>query len=130
MDGRLISGDTLFLAGCGLDRATSPQPSAGMFRSLRLLASLPDDTRVFPGHRYSADLDVTLGAVKAVNATLQPSTESEWLARFVVPAYEFAWTRPGDQRIVFSYRGQFVGSRGPVVQTPYPGPRGGVRKRT
>jgi len=48
--GMLFSGDTLFAAGCGrLLEGTSGQ----MFQSLKRLASLPDDTRIFCTHEYT-----------------------------------------------------------------------------
>src|SRR3954469_15490189 len=52
VDGMLVSGDTLFLDGCG--RTDLPgSDAAEMYESLQKLASLPDDVAVFPGHRYS-----------------------------------------------------------------------------
>jgi glyoxylase-like metal-dependent hydrolase (beta-lactamase superfamily II) len=81
VDRRLVSGDTLFLAGCGRTDLPDSDPQA-MYRSLRRLAVLPDDTIVCPGHRYSADSDASLGAVKALNFSLKPATEADWLAMF------------------------------------------------
>src|SRR5688500_18031630 len=52
VDGMLVSGDTLFLEGCGRTDFPGSSPAA-MFDSLQKLASLPDDTVVYPGHRYS-----------------------------------------------------------------------------
>lgn len=48
--GAVFTGDTLFLRGCGrLFEGTAEQ----MWESLRLLASLPDSTRVYCGHEYT-----------------------------------------------------------------------------
>ena len=48
-DGFLFSGDTLFSQGCG--RIDLPGGSREeMEKSLKRLASLPDETQVFPGH--------------------------------------------------------------------------------
>lgn len=46
----VFTGDTLFNAGCGRLFEGTP---AQMFDSLRRLAALPSDTRVFPGHEYT-----------------------------------------------------------------------------
>jgi hydroxyacylglutathione hydrolase len=52
VDGMLVAGDTLFLQGCG--RTDLPGANAGdMYESLQKLAGLPDQTVVYPGHRYS-----------------------------------------------------------------------------
>jgi glyoxylase-like metal-dependent hydrolase (beta-lactamase superfamily II) len=81
----LISGDTLFLEGCG--RTDLPGSDAeAMYESLRRLASLPDDTVVYPGHRYSVPSLATLGAVKEINAVFKPATKEAWLRIFGRPA--------------------------------------------
>ena len=68
----LVAGDTLFLEGCGRTDLPGSDPRA-MQESLRLLASLPDEVAVFPGHRYSAPSSATLGFVKEMNPFLQAS---------------------------------------------------------
>ncbi|GAB1196893.1 hypothetical protein APSETT444_006172 [Aspergillus pseudonomiae] len=47
----VFTGDTLFIAGCGrFFEGTAPE----MHKALNeTLASLPDDTKVFPGHEYT-----------------------------------------------------------------------------
>ncbi len=52
VDGRLVAGDTLFLEGCGRTDLPGSNP-ADMAQSLRRLAEVPDETILFPGHRYS-----------------------------------------------------------------------------
>jgi glyoxylase-like metal-dependent hydrolase (beta-lactamase superfamily II) len=77
----LISGDTLFLEGCG--RTDLPgSDSEAMYHSLRRLSELPDGTAVFPGHRYSAPSSATMEAVREMNMVLKPTTEAQWLAMF------------------------------------------------
>jgi glyoxylase-like metal-dependent hydrolase (beta-lactamase superfamily II) len=81
VDGCLIAGDTLFLEGCG--RTDLPGSDAGaMFDSLSRLASLPDDTVVYPGHRYSPASMATMQAVKEINYVLAPTTREQWLTMF------------------------------------------------
>ena len=81
VDGRLVSGDTLFLDGCG--RTDLPGSNPGdMYHSLRKLSSLPDDTVIFPGHRYSVESNAALGRVRMTNAIFKPKTKEAWLGWF------------------------------------------------
>lgn len=77
----LVSGDTLFLEGCGRTDLPGSDPEA-MYHSLRRLAELPDGTAVYPGHRYSAPSSATMEAVREINMVLRPATEAQWLATF------------------------------------------------
>jgi len=64
--GKLVSGDTLFLDGCG--RTDLPgSDHAKMIESLNRLAKVDDDVVLYPGHRYSAASSATMGAVKHSN---------------------------------------------------------------
>lgn len=47
----VFTGDTLFAAGCGRLFEGTP---AEMFESLQTICSLPDDTRLYFGHEYTA----------------------------------------------------------------------------
>jgi hydroxyacylglutathione hydrolase len=81
VDGMLVSGDTLFLEGCG--RTDLPGSDSGaMYESLQRLAGLPDDTAIFPGHRYSPQSAATLSIVKETNYVFKPPTKQAWLAAF------------------------------------------------
>jgi glyoxylase-like metal-dependent hydrolase (beta-lactamase superfamily II) len=81
VDGLLVSGDTLFLDGCG--RTDLPGSDAeAMFDSLQRLAGLPDDVVVYPGHRYSVASTGTLEAIKATNYVFKPKTREQWLTMF------------------------------------------------
>jgi glyoxylase-like metal-dependent hydrolase (beta-lactamase superfamily II) len=79
--GRLVSGDTLFLDGCGRTDLPGSDVEA-MYDSLQTLASMPDDTIVFPGHRYSAPSSAMLSAIRETNYVFLPPTREEWLRRF------------------------------------------------
>jgi glyoxylase-like metal-dependent hydrolase (beta-lactamase superfamily II) len=81
VDGMLVAGDTLFLEGCGRTDLPGSDPDA-MYESLQRLASLPDDTVVYPGHRYSVPSTATLAAVKEINMVFKPPTKEAWLAVF------------------------------------------------
>lgn len=66
VDGRLVAGDTLFLEGCG--RTDLPGSNAAqMLQSLQRLAEVPDDTILYPGHRYSAASSASMETVKQIN---------------------------------------------------------------
>lgn len=81
VDGRLVSGDTLFLEGCG--RTDFPGSDAGaMYDSLTRLASLPADTIVYPGHRYSMASSATMDAITEMNFVYRPKTKEQWLMMF------------------------------------------------
>lgn len=78
---RLVSGDTVFLDGCGrTDLPGSDAPS--MFHSLRKIAALPQSTTIFPGHFYSSDESEELASVMRHNFVFGPQSENEWLGMF------------------------------------------------
>jgi hydroxyacylglutathione hydrolase len=81
VDGMLVSGDTLFLDGCGRTDLPGSDPDA-MYDSLRSLAALPDDTAVFPGHRYSEPSAASMEVVRASNVALRPLTREQWRTMF------------------------------------------------
>jgi hydroxyacylglutathione hydrolase len=77
--GRLVSGDTLFLGSCGRVDLPGSDPEA-MYRSLNeTLKKLPDDTRVYPGHLYSAEASDTLGNEKRTNPFLRVASVEQFL---------------------------------------------------
>jgi len=82
VEGRLVSGDTLFVSGCGRTDLPGSDPRE-MYVSLHeRLAGLPDDTIVYPGHFYSPEPFATLGELRARNAVLAERPLDEWLAYF------------------------------------------------
>jgi glyoxylase-like metal-dependent hydrolase (beta-lactamase superfamily II) len=81
VDGMLVSGDTLFLEGCG--RTDLPgSDSEAMYQSLQRLAALPDSTVVYPGHRYSVPSIASMAAVKEINMVYKPATKQAWMSVF------------------------------------------------
>ena len=50
--GDVFTGDTLFVGGCGRLLTRSPEM---MWASLKVLAALPELSRVFPGHDYTLE---------------------------------------------------------------------------
>ena len=73
----LVSGDTLFVDGCG--RVDLPgSNSEDMFHSLQKLATLPDDTLLLPGHNYSAVPHATMGKTKQSNTYMRIGDLETW----------------------------------------------------
>lgn len=73
----LVSGDTLFINGCGRVDLPGSDPDE-MYRSLQRLKSLPDDTLLLPGHNYSAVPNATMGASKQQNPYLAVKDIDTW----------------------------------------------------
>jgi glyoxylase-like metal-dependent hydrolase (beta-lactamase superfamily II) len=70
VDGRLISGDTLFIGACGRTDLPGGDPTE-MHRSLtQRLAQLPDETILLPGHNYGGPAS-TIGDEKRQNPFLR-----------------------------------------------------------
>ena len=73
----LVSGDTLFINGCG--RVDLPGSNADdMFASMRKLADLPDDTLLLPGHNYGHVPNATMGETKQMNPYLKMDDLETW----------------------------------------------------
>src|SRR5262245_26010706 len=73
----LVSGDTLFIQGCGRVDLPGSDPDE-MFNSLHKLASLPDDTVLYPGHDYGGGPHRTMAETKRVNAYLRIPNLEMW----------------------------------------------------
>jgi glyoxylase-like metal-dependent hydrolase (beta-lactamase superfamily II) len=83
VDGRyLVSGDTLFLEGCGRTDLPGGDP-AQLYESLTgTLAKVPDHAVLYPGHLYSAEPSATMGETRKWNYVFKPPTAEAWLAAF------------------------------------------------
>ncbi|MCU1389557.1 MAG: hydrolase [Ilumatobacteraceae bacterium] len=81
VEGRLVSGDTLFLEGCGRTDLPGSDPEL-MFDSLQMLAALPDDTVVYPGHMYSMPTSGTMSELRDDNYVFKPKTREAWMQWF------------------------------------------------
>lgn len=78
-DGKLLTGDTLFVGECG--RTDLPSGSSeDMYRSLfNKLMKLDDDIEVYPGHDYGPNPRSTIGIERETNYTLKKRTLSEFI---------------------------------------------------
>jgi glyoxylase-like metal-dependent hydrolase (beta-lactamase superfamily II) len=81
VDGRLVSGDTLFLDGCGRTDLPGGAPEL-LYDSLQKLAALPDDTVLYPGHMYSREANAPIGDVRGRNYVFRPRTREQWMMMF------------------------------------------------
>jgi glyoxylase-like metal-dependent hydrolase (beta-lactamase superfamily II) len=72
-DGYVITGDVLFVGGCG--RTDFPGgDTAALWRSLQRLAALPEETRVYPGHDYGPTPTSTIAHELRTNRYLRCET--------------------------------------------------------
>lgn len=71
VNGAVFTGDALLIRGCG--RTDFQQGDAGrLYDSVhKQLYSLPDDTRIYPGHDYKGMLLSTIGEEKVYNPRLR-----------------------------------------------------------
>ncbi|KFM18923.1 Hydroxyacylglutathione hydrolase protein [Marine Group I thaumarchaeote SCGC AAA799-P11] len=78
-DGKIFSGDTLFVGNCG--RIDLPGGSAKeLYHSLfDVLYSLDDNLILYPGHNYGHKETSTIGQEKITNMVLQKRTEQQFL---------------------------------------------------
>src|SRR5881392_2248716 len=78
VDGRLISGDTLFIGACGRTDLPGSDPMEMYYSLTQRLAALPDDTTLFPGHNYGGPAS-TIGAEKRQNPFMRFASLGEFL---------------------------------------------------
>lgn len=77
---RLVSGDTLFVGGCGRVDLPGSDPDE-MYRTLtQRLARLPAETKLFPGHHYGPTPSSTLGRERETNHYLRIRSLDDWRA--------------------------------------------------
>jgi hydroxyacylglutathione hydrolase len=84
-DGKLLTGDTLFVGECG--RTDLPGGSAkDMYNSLlQKIAKLDDNLEVYPGHDYGPHPNSTIAKEKQTNYTLQNRTLQQFIQFMQTP---------------------------------------------
>ncbi len=81
-DQLLVSGDTLFLDGCGRTDLPGGDPTQ-LYESLtQKLAKVPDDAVLYPGHLYSEKPSATMAETRNRNVVFRPSSLEQWLMMF------------------------------------------------
>lgn len=79
VDGKVLTGDTLFVGECGRTDLTGGD-SGAMYESLfNKLMTLDDSTEVYPGHDYGHKPTSTIGEERRTNYTLKPRTKQEFI---------------------------------------------------
>ncbi|MCP8306355.1 MAG: MBL fold metallo-hydrolase [archaeon] len=78
LDKKLLTGDTLFVGGCGRADFLESDPKE-LYRSLQKLMKLDEDIQVYPGHDYGEKPSSTIGYEKENNYALNFRTEEEFV---------------------------------------------------
>ncbi len=82
VEDHLVSGDTLFLDGCGRTDLPGGDPEE-LYHSLTgRLSKVPDSAVLFPGHLYSPDPSQSMGETRERNIVYKPKTAEQWLMMF------------------------------------------------
>jgi len=84
-DGKLLTGDALFVGECGRTDLSGGDPGA-MYDSLfQKLMILDDKIEVYPGHDYGPRTSSTIGEERRNNYTLKNRTKEEFLRFMAEP---------------------------------------------
>ena len=78
VDGRLVSGDTLFIGACGRTDLPGSDPTEMYYSLTQRLAALPDETILLPGHNYGG-ASSTIGDEKHHNAFMRIGSLGDFL---------------------------------------------------
>jgi glyoxylase-like metal-dependent hydrolase (beta-lactamase superfamily II) len=78
VDGRLVSGDTLFVQGCGRVDLPGGDPEALYYSLTQKLAKLPPETVLFPGHHYGPSETSTVADELRENFYLRVRSLEDW----------------------------------------------------
>ena len=80
-DGKIFSGDTLFVGNCG--RIDLPGGSSReLYHSLfDVISNLDDGLLMYPGHDYGSSQTSTIGNEKMTNPVMQKITEEDFVMR-------------------------------------------------
>ena len=78
IDGRLVSGDTLFIGSCGRTDLPGSDPSEMYYSLTQRLGALPDDTVLLPGHNYGGPAS-TIGDERRQNPFMRFASLGDFL---------------------------------------------------
>ena len=79
VENKLLSGDTLFLTGCGRVDLPGGDPEQ-LYDSLHnKIKKLPEETIVFPGHHYDKDKSAKLQQLQKKNLYLQAESREQFM---------------------------------------------------
>jgi glyoxylase-like metal-dependent hydrolase (beta-lactamase superfamily II) len=78
VDSGLVSGDTLFIGGCGRVDLPGGDATQLYYSLTQTLAKLANDTILYPGHDYAENKWSTLGEEKVKNVYMRVKTLDDW----------------------------------------------------
>ncbi|MEE9446658.1 MAG: MBL fold metallo-hydrolase [Arenicellales bacterium] len=78
VDDNLITGDTMFVFGCGRCDMHGGDPNQ-MFDTLRKLGKLPDKTQILPGHNYAVQTTATIAEQHKGNPFMHFNHEQDFV---------------------------------------------------
>jgi hydroxyacylglutathione hydrolase len=78
VDGRLVSGDTLFIGSCGRTDLPGSDPAEMYYSLTQRLGALPDSTVLLPGHNYGGPSS-TIGDEKRGNPFMRFASLGDFL---------------------------------------------------
>lgn len=85
VDGKLLTGDILFVGECGRTDLVGGDPNQ-MYDSLfNKLLFLQDSIEVYPGHDYGSKPSSTIGYERKNNYTLKPRTREQFIEFMATP---------------------------------------------
>jgi len=84
VDGKVLTGDTLFVGECGRTDLSGGDAGA-MYDSLNKLMKLEDAIEVYPGHDYGPKPSSTIGHERRNNYTLKRRTKEEFIRFMAEP---------------------------------------------
>lgn len=81
--GHLVSGDTLFLDGCGRTDLPGGDAEELYYSLTDRLSKVPDSAVLYPGHLYSPpETNRSMGDTRASNVVYKPSSVEQWMTMF------------------------------------------------
>lgn len=83
-DGKILTGDTLFVGECGRTDLAGGN-SGDMYDSLNKLLELSDEVEVYPGHDYGSKKSSTIGFERNNNYTLRKRTREKFIKFMAEP---------------------------------------------
>ncbi len=85
VDGKLLTGDTLFVGECGRTDLAGGNPG-DLYDSLtKKILTLDDSLEVYPGHDYGSKPSSTIGFERKNNYTLKPRSKEEFIKFMAQP---------------------------------------------
>lgn len=79
VENRLVSGDTLFVGGCGRVDLPGGSPEEMYDTLTKRLLVFPDDVVLYPGHDYGRTSSSSLGQERQTNTYLRMRSFADWL---------------------------------------------------